>query len=156
MPHSLWLSRKNKHLLNLPSGSGLKSAGGTSADYENSVSTDDWGNVYVTGYFVSDSLTFGSIVLTNGGGYGDIFIAKYDSNGTVLWAKGAGGTRTHEQWENSLISKQQIGLYIGKIYYQIALSNICTNFIIDGMLLILTFPKSTAVWGLVLPISTSS
>ncbi len=68
-----------------------KSAGGTDPDYAYSVATDAAGNVYLTGYFYSPSITFGSTVLTNGGAFGDIFITKYDSNGTVLWAKSEGG-----------------------------------------------------------------
>jgi hypothetical protein len=68
-----------------------KSEGGTSNDYFRSVSTDASGNVYVTGYFYSPTITFGTTTLTNAGGF-DIFIAKYDAAGNVLWAKSAGGT----------------------------------------------------------------
>jgi hypothetical protein len=51
-----------------------------------SVSADPMGNVYVTGYFSSPTIVFGSYTLTN---YGteSIFLAKYDANGNVLWAK---------------------------------------------------------------------
>jgi len=75
-----------------PNGNVLwaKSAGGNSYDYSNSITTDAVGNVYLTGNFNSSTLTFGNITLTNTG-YGDIFIAKYDPNGNVLWAKSAGG-----------------------------------------------------------------
>src|SRR5450631_1287899 len=66
-----------------------KSAGGTDYDYATSVTTAPGGDVYVTGYF-SDTITFGSTVLTNTDTLCfctfDIFIAKYDSSGTVLWA----------------------------------------------------------------------
>ena len=63
----------------------------------NSVSADAGGNVFVTGYFTSPTLTFGITTLTNAGGGGgsfpyDIFIAKYDAGGNVLWAKSVGGT----------------------------------------------------------------
>ncbi|MCX6146500.1 MAG: SBBP repeat-containing protein [Candidatus Kapabacteria bacterium] len=68
-----------------------KSAGGTDSDYGSSLTTDASGNVYVTGRFVSPTITFGTTTLTNPGGY-DIFIVKYDAAGTVLWAKSAGGT----------------------------------------------------------------
>lgn len=53
---------------------------------------DNNGNVYVTGSF-QGTLNFGSISLTSTGGE-DIFIAKYDSLGTVLWAQKAGGSAT--------------------------------------------------------------
>lgn len=55
------------------------------------ITTDDSGNVYISGHFASLTLGFGPFVLTNTGGY-DIFIAKYDNNGNVIWAKSAGGT----------------------------------------------------------------
>ena len=68
-----------------------KSAGGTSSDAGSGVSTDPSGNAYLTGYFSSASITFGSFSLNNVGN-GDIFLAKYDSIGNVLWAKSAGGS----------------------------------------------------------------
>lgn len=68
-----------------------KSAGGTSDDMGNSICTDANGNSYVTGYFASPTITFGTIILTNGGSK-DIFVVKYDAWGNVLWAKSAGGT----------------------------------------------------------------
>lgn len=71
-----------------------KSIGGTNNEVGNSINVDLYGNIYVTGYFQSTSLTFGNTVLTNSGiGY-DIFIAKYDASGNLLWAKSAGGADT--------------------------------------------------------------
>ena len=67
-----------------------KSAGGTGDDEANSVAVDASGNCYVTGYFFSPTISFGSTTLTNAGGY-DIFLAKYDATGNVLWAKSVGG-----------------------------------------------------------------
>jgi hypothetical protein len=50
------------------------------------VATDALGDVYVTGYFDCDTITFGSTTLIN---YPEgTFTVKYDSNGNVLWAKG--------------------------------------------------------------------
>ncbi|MGI8893958.1 MAG: T9SS type A sorting domain-containing protein, partial [Bacteroidia bacterium] len=50
------------------------------------------GNIYITGTFGS-SLTIGSTTLTNTGGiFSDVFVAKYDNSGNVIWAKSAGGT----------------------------------------------------------------
>jgi hypothetical protein len=70
-----------------------KRAGGKGDDEGKSIATDAWGNVYVTGWFTSDSITFGTTTLVNAGaGYGDIFVVKYDSSGNFKWAKRAGGT----------------------------------------------------------------
>jgi hypothetical protein len=68
-----------------------RSAGGNADDYGQNVTTDASGNVYITGYFVSSTITFGSTTLINTGN-ADIFIAKYDDTGNVLWAKSVGGT----------------------------------------------------------------
>ena len=75
-----------------------KSAGGTSSDEGRSCSADAAGNIYVTGYFESSSITFGTTTLTNVGPVGtyDMFMVKYDSIGNVLWAKSAAGTSYNE------------------------------------------------------------
>jgi len=77
-----------------PSGNVLwaKSAGGTNWDYGQNVSDDAFGNVFVTGYFRSSSITFGGTTLTNAStGSDDIFVVKYDASGNVLWAKSGMG-----------------------------------------------------------------
>lgn len=72
-------------------------AGGTGQDAAISVCTDATGDVYVTGEFYSPTMAFGTTTLTNAGTY-DTFIAKYDSNGNVLWAKRVGGPL----WDESM------------------------------------------------------
>ena len=67
------------------------SAGGTSADAAYSIATDEDGNLYLTGYFGSDSIRFGSTILESLGGY-DVFIAKYNDKGEALWARSAGSS----------------------------------------------------------------
>ncbi|MCX6244164.1 MAG: SBBP repeat-containing protein [Bacteroidetes bacterium] len=68
-----------------------KGAGGTTDDYSLSVAVDASGNSFVTGWFDSPTITFGTSTLTNAGN-NDMFLVKYDANGNVLWAKSAGGT----------------------------------------------------------------
>ena len=71
-----------------------KSAGGVDGDYAHSVMSDDSGNVYMAGYFLSPSIIFGSYTLTNvdnTGNTSDIFLVRYDKNGNVYWAKSNGG-----------------------------------------------------------------
>ncbi len=71
-----------------------KGVGGTGTDIGNAIQVDSSGNSYVTGYF-SGTADFdpgaGTTNLTSAGG-NDTFIAKYDSSGALVWAKGIGGT----------------------------------------------------------------
>ncbi|MGA9294321.1 MAG: YCF48-related protein [Ignavibacteriaceae bacterium] len=57
----------------------------------NKIVSDSLGNTYVAGNFSRSTLTFGEFVLNNFGG-SDIFLAKYNSNGKVVWAKNIGGS----------------------------------------------------------------
>ncbi|MGE0638580.1 MAG: SBBP repeat-containing protein [Bacteroidia bacterium] len=67
---------------------------GTSQDYATGISVDYNSNLYITGWFTSDSVTFGSTTLYNSGAIetSDIFIVKYDASGMLLWAKSFGGS----------------------------------------------------------------
>ncbi|MDB6024271.1 MAG: hypothetical protein JWM68_494, partial [Verrucomicrobiales bacterium] len=67
-----------------------RNPGGTGADTAIAVAADDAGNCFVTGSFTGPA-TFGATNLA-GAGSGDIFVAKYDSAGEVVWAIQAGGT----------------------------------------------------------------
>ena len=73
-----------------------KRAGGTAVDVGNGIAVDGSGNSYVTGDF-GGSATFGpgetnETTLTSSAGSFDIFVAKYDAPGDLVWAKRAGGT----------------------------------------------------------------
>jgi hypothetical protein len=65
-------------------------AGSWSPAMGRDVAVDAAGHVYVTGEFI-DQADFGAHTLT-GVGYKDVFLAKYSSDGDVLWARQAGGT----------------------------------------------------------------
>ncbi len=69
-------------------------AGGTGNDLAQKLSIDKNSNIYVTGMFggnTPNTATFGNITL-NSAGSRDVFLAKYNSTGNVLWAKAGGGT----------------------------------------------------------------
>src|SRR5262245_55430017 len=67
-----------------------KNAGGTGGDTAYGVALDNSGNVYVTGFF-SCTMTVDGVTVTSAGLF-DIFVAKYNSDGTLVWLKRAGGT----------------------------------------------------------------
>lgn len=73
-----------------------KKAGGSSSDILRSQAVDASGNVYISGNF-SGTADFdpgaGTTNLVSAGGE-DIFFAKYNSNGEIVWAFRAGGTGT--------------------------------------------------------------
>lgn len=69
-----------------------KSAGTDGYEFTSDITSDASGNVYMIGYFETDSITFDTITLLNTSSTSsDLFIVKYDSSGNVLWAKQAGG-----------------------------------------------------------------
>ena len=74
--------------------------GGTGEDQGEKVTIDPSGNVIVTGYFSSSvdfqndpSSSFGDLVSEGGT---DIFLAKYSSTGSLIWAFGIGGSGADE------------------------------------------------------------
>lgn len=68
----------------------VRTAGSPAGDFNTDISLDNSGNIIITGYYF-DVIDFGGNVLSCSGS-SDIFICKYNPQGTVLWAKRAGGT----------------------------------------------------------------
>ncbi len=70
-----------------------KGAGGSSNEVALGIAADNTGASYITGYFENTVTFFGSpnVVLTSTGNR-DVFVAKYDASGNIVWAKKGGGT----------------------------------------------------------------
>ncbi|MFC5455334.1 SBBP repeat-containing protein [Prosthecobacter fluviatilis] len=68
----------------------VRSLGGSLVDRGYGVATDAAGNAYVTGHYQSTDAQANGQTLPNAGDY-DIFIAKYDTKGALIWIKTAGG-----------------------------------------------------------------
>ncbi len=66
---------------------------GTTNEYARSIAVDASGNSYVTGHFISPTLTHGSFTISNTGSL-DFFLAKFDANGNALWLRGASGEQS--------------------------------------------------------------
>lgn len=68
----------------------VQSAGSSGLDSSQDIAVDDGGNVYLTGYY-GRTATFGTITKTEEGGF-DIFVAKYNNAGNLLWVKSMGNS----------------------------------------------------------------
>jgi hypothetical protein len=66
-----------------------KRFGGTLADQGYGVAVDGAGNIAITGYFQGTAAYFGGTNLVSVGN-SDIFVAKYDANGTHIFSKATG------------------------------------------------------------------
>ncbi|MCC6822090.1 MAG: SBBP repeat-containing protein [Verrucomicrobia subdivision 3 bacterium] len=75
---------------------------------EGGVAVDQAGNVFVTGWYMDNPITFDGITLTNAG-WGDAFLAKYNSAGAIQWARRAGGTGLDFYWD--VAADRQGGAY---------------------------------------------
>jgi hypothetical protein len=62
-------------------------AGSAGSDYGKGVAVDGLGRAYVTGYWTSSTITFGSNSFSCYSCYSDAFIASIDANGNWLWAQ---------------------------------------------------------------------
>jgi len=67
--------------------------------FSTAIDTDN--NVYITGSF-EDTVIFGAYVLVSKG-FENVFLAKYDSNGNVLWAYAYGGKAPNGDASNGVI-----------------------------------------------------
>ncbi len=72
---------------------------GNYGDQGQCVATGSSGNIYTTGEFFSNSITFDSLTLVNNhitpyfdDATTDIFLVKYNNSGKAIWAKSGGGT----------------------------------------------------------------
>lgn len=109
------------------------SAGGISDDYGSKMEIDPLGNVYVTGHFESDSISFGTSTLINDGLWVDNFIVKYNTVGQVLWAKSIDGEISIMPTSISIDASSNV--YLTGSFYSDSISfgtNILTNAIGNG------------------------
>lgn len=68
-----------------------RAAGSNGNEYVRDVAVDKNGNIYITGEF-SNRLFFATNSFVTSKGSTDVFVAKYNPNGNLLWVKSGGGT----------------------------------------------------------------
>jgi uncharacterized delta-60 repeat protein len=76
-----------------------KRAGGTTGEWGKGITSLSDNSTIVTGYFSGTSifgLTESNQTILTSAGNSDIYIAKYNANGTLAWVKRAGGSSTDE------------------------------------------------------------
>jgi hypothetical protein len=89
----------------------FKYAGSDKRDEVKSIRCDAQGNVYVCGW-MSNNAKFGSqtMITFNNTGYADAFIAKYASNGDLVWVRTGGGDFDDVAW--SMVFDSQGSIYM--------------------------------------------
>ncbi len=71
----------------------VRSGGGSADEYVTGIAVNrSTGDVYVTGYFTSSTLTFDTVTVSKPSTGFDLFLVKYDRDGHARWARGVGGT----------------------------------------------------------------
>lgn len=103
--------------VNAQSWQWAKQASGISDDHVKGMDVDDFGNSFITGIF-RDSISFDATTLISTGGL-TIFLAKYDMNGILLWAKIA--ARDSAIILNSISVDKQGNISIVGHFYQSAI-----------------------------------
>ena len=95
-------------------------AGGQSADYVTGLALDADQNLVITGYYY-DAINFGDTTLISSGS-SDIFLAKFSTDGDLLWATTAGGSSSDQSRSASCDPEGNI-LISGSFYYDITLGD---------------------------------
>lgn len=97
----------------------IRTAGGPGGDYARAIACDAAGNVYVAGEIDGDAM-FGSLQVTGHAGADDAFVAKYSTNGDLIWAKGYGGYNREDARGIAVDATGNIyitGVYRGVAYF---------------------------------------
>ncbi len=134
----------------VPNWAWARSAGGTGSDVSWNCTIDLNGNVIVAGGFRSSSILLGSTTLTNPNpGNWDYFLAKFDSNGNVIWAKSGGGTDydyakscTTDSYGNIIITG-----YFDSPDFMVETTSLVTSGLID-IFIIKYDPSGNLIWAL--------
>ncbi len=91
----IFIQTEKVSALDLPQYVETSVAGGTGTDYGNTIEKDSQGNLFIAGNFGTGTIDFnpgaGVDNFTNAGG-ADIFLTKFNSDGTYAWTKVWGGT----------------------------------------------------------------
>jgi hypothetical protein len=132
-----------------PGWSWAKSAGGPGFDVGGSITTDASGNVILGGIF-KESITHGGTTLVSNGDY-DLYIAKYNSAGNLLWVTSAGGE--YRDYVNDVATDKSGNIYITGTFWSssisfgaITLTNAVPNFA-SNLFIVKYSPSGELLWA---------
>ncbi len=94
----------------------LEGSGYYPYNYASGVTTDDWGQVYITGSY-HQTISFGDTTFFSPGSLGNmssIFIAKFDANGNTVWARSA--TRGRGEARGIVVDKSGSVFITGNLF----------------------------------------
>jgi gliding motility-associated-like protein len=84
------------------------------------VEIDIAGNSYITGYVTGETAFNTANVIQSTAGNGDIYVAKYDQNGTLVWYKNFGGNYSDRAYDLAIGPDQNIvvtGQFFGSVTF---------------------------------------
>jgi Beta-propeller repeat len=118
----------------------LRTAGNSAMEVSFSLAVDSVGNSYIGGYFNSTNVSFGNgvfitNVVTTASPPWDVFMAKYNPHGEIVWAKGFGGS-DDDRARAIAVDSQGDCFVTGRFY--------STNFSIGGVFLTNSVPRGNS------------
>jgi len=81
----------------------VQKAGGLWDDHTTGIASDAEGNIYTLGTFFSSEIIFDTVSLTNSGNI-DMFLASYDTDGHIRYARNAQGAGQENAWSLAIDS----------------------------------------------------
>lgn len=90
----------------------FQSGGGVGDDRANDVAIDKFNQIYITGFFEDDALFSGNPIFSEG--KRDIFTARYNDIGNLIWVEQAGGER--DDYGSSLVTDSVGTVYVSGSY----------------------------------------
>ena len=109
------------------------------------VAVDQQGNIVITGWF-KGTMNIGDITLASAGGT-DIFIAKFDDKGEVLWAKSAGSAKNFDEGFDIATDTNDNIIVVGRFGSTITFDTITLTGNV-GMFLVKLTPDGHAMWAI--------
>jgi len=83
--------------------------------WNHSLESDEFGNIYITGWFM-DSLVYDNLTVQSNGSY-DIFVIKIDGDGNLIWCLTAGNNHSYGDYSRSIARDGNGNLYITGRFY---------------------------------------